>query len=856
MIEPIHRTSRPVSSALALPALACGLSMALGAGSPPSDAAPPEPPAAAPREAPPAPQAPSRPSLSEADLAALVETWKKALAAAPAALESPAVALVIVVGDEVVLADAVGQRRLAGANVAGGGEPADSDTLFAIGSTTKAMTATMIATLVDQGVVHWDSRIRRLLPSVRFVDVITTRDCTLRDLLSHRSGIMRTDISWIGGGASEAQVIEAFLRAEPTHPFRSTWQYNNNGYQLAATAVATEAGSDWHTLLRTRLFEPLRMSRTITQHEAILAAPNRTDGYETTPDGGVRPTQLRNLSAVAPAGAVWSSARDLGQWLRLLIDRGRFEGNRLISTERIEETWAPQIAVSGANANLAYGLGWLVTNWRGERFITHDGGIDGFAATIGVLPESRIGYALLSNRSGAAVGVHAQQVVLGALAELARRDVRPAKAPEPAAEGVPDPGPGAEVAPDNFARYVGLYRLDSINADVTVLVRDGTLAIDVPGQTVYALLPADATGKRFLEATDEIAIRFEADDSGAIIGATLFQAGLELELPRLGVPIKPELSDEEARPYLGTFRDPRLGEDVSVRYLAHGRLGFDVPGQMVYELRREQGDRWRLRMMPMMALTFNRDQSNAVVSITFTQGREEVLFPRTGQLPPDESAAKLERILAAHVAAQNVVAVEALAAIRMRGEARFVNQGLTGTVEQLGRGMDWASHRIELGFAGVIREAIRGLEGERDNPWDRFAPLTSEAIERRRLAAAWPLATMDSTLRATAELVGSDGEGPALVHRVRLRTAGGSSAVYHLRDSTGLVERIEAQIDAAGIGPLPLTVGLEEYREVQGVPIAHRVVLESPLFGRLILNFTEVLPNQSIAESAWRIEAR
>jgi len=80
--------------------------------------------------------------------------------------------------------------------------------------------------------------------------------------------------------------------------------------------------------------------------------------------------------------------------------------------------------------------------------------------------------------------------------------------------------------------------------------------------------------------------------------------------------------------------------------------------------------------------------------------------------------------------------------------------------------------------------------------------------------------------------------------------------VYHLRDSTGLVERIEAQIDAAGIGPLPLTVGLEEYREVQGVPIAHRVVLESPLFGRLILNFTEVLPNQSIAESAWRIEAR
>lgn len=849
-VPPRPRRSVPRLGATALAAL---VPLGAAAGAPP---APPEaaPPTAAPSAPAGIPQASGRPALSAADIAELVEVWTRALAAAPAALESPSVALVVVVGDEVVIADAVGRRQVSGGGGPAGdgaaGETSDADTLFAIGSTTKAMTATMIATLVDQGVVHWDSMIRRLVPTAKFVDVITTRDCTLRDLLSHRSGIMRTDVSWIGGGATEAQVIDAFLRAEPTHPFRSTWQYNNNGYQLAATAVATAAGSDWHTLLRARLLEPLGMSRTISRHEEILVATNRASGAELEADGTFRPATLRNLSAVAPAGAVWSSARDLGKWLRLLVDRGRFEGNRLISTERIEETWEPQIAVGGASGNLSYGLGWLVTTWRGERFITHDGGIDGFASTIGILPDSRIAYAVLANRSGAAVGAHAQQVVLGALAELGRRGDR-------AVEG----GGNQPAATESFTRYIGTYRLDSINADVTVLVRDGKLAIDVPGQTVYALLPPNAEGKRFLEATDEIAIRFETapggdrnDPDGEIIAATLFQAGLEMEMPRLGVTVAPEITEAEAAPFLGAFRDPRLGVDVLVRFLQNGRLGFDVPGQMVYELRRVEGDGWRFRLMPVISLLFNRDAEGRVVSISFTQGGEEVLLPRTGDLPPDQSEETLERVLAAHVAAQNGIGVEALGAVRMRGDARFANQGLSGPVEHVSRGVDWAAHRIDLGFAGVIREAIRGLEGERDNPWDLFAPLTTEAIERRRLALAWPLATIDPALRATAELLGRDGEGPTLMHRVRLRTRGGATAVYHIRDSSGLVERIEAQVEADGIGPLPLTVVLEEYREVQGVPIAHRVVLESPLFGRLILSFNEVLAGQAIEESAWRIQ--
>lgn len=302
----------------------------------------------------------------------------------------PGMALAVVLEDEIVLARGFGVADLATET------PVRPDTLFEIGSTTKAFTAALVGMLADDGKLTWDDPVSVHLPYFELKVDSRKRGAvaTLRDLLSHRAGFRRMGVLFVSGGASPEEILRAAARAEPVGLFRREFYYNNVLYLAAGTASAAVAGIEWEALLRDRLLEPLGMSDT-TVSPAAVDDPRHATGYiwDFDEEANVELDRLP-LDSVAPCGAMHSHVRDMAKWLRMLLARGEHDGRRLIAESTLAETWTPQVLVE---EGVGYGLGWFVRRWDGETWLEHGGNTNGFSAQVGLLPELGAGFVLLTN---------------------------------------------------------------------------------------------------------------------------------------------------------------------------------------------------------------------------------------------------------------------------------------------------------------------------------------------------------------------------------------------------------------------------------------------------------------------------
>ena len=312
----------------------------------------------------------------------------------------PGVAVAVVRNDSVVFSKGYGVREL--------GKPArvDGHTLFAIGSTTKAFTAAALAMLVDSGKVAWDDPVTKYLPWLELSDPYVTRELTVRDLLTHRSGLPRGDLVWYGSGLDRSEVLHHLRYLKPGWSFRSKYGYQNIMFLAAGEVVAAASGMSWGDFLKTRIFTPLGMSGTNTSVAALagdVATPHKKI------DDTVRVIPWRNIDNIAPAGSINSSVADLAQWLRLQLAGGTYGGRRLLSDSAVEEMHSPQMVIRiSKDARdifpdthfLSYGLGWLLRDYHGKQFVGHGGAIDGMRAEIGLVPEAHVGVVVLCNLDG------------------------------------------------------------------------------------------------------------------------------------------------------------------------------------------------------------------------------------------------------------------------------------------------------------------------------------------------------------------------------------------------------------------------------------------------------------------------
>lgn len=312
----------------------------------------------------------------------------------------PGLGLAVVQGDSILLARGFGVGSVEG------GEPVDGATLFAVGSTTKAFTATAIAMLVDEAALGWDDPVVDHLPEFRLADPWVTRAITLRDLLAHRSGLPMANLMWLPGHLDGDEMIRRLRHLEPTAGFREAMTYQNVLYLVAGRVLAARSGRSWSDFLATRIFEPLGMTRSRTGLTGLTEASNVATPHARV-DGAVTTIPYRDIAAVGPAGSVLSSAEDMARWLLFQLARGTVGDERIVGEQTLLETRRPQILMRPEGplslfypeaTSLAYAMGWVVSEYRGHTMLDHGGGIDGMTALVALLPERELGVAILANR--------------------------------------------------------------------------------------------------------------------------------------------------------------------------------------------------------------------------------------------------------------------------------------------------------------------------------------------------------------------------------------------------------------------------------------------------------------------------
>lgn len=224
-------------------------------------------------------------------------------------------------------------------------------------------------------------------------------EVTLRDMLSHRTGLKaKADLAATPGVLNREEYVRAATAAKPAVPFRTAFQYSNVMYSAAGEVLGSAYHSSWENVIQQQIFAPLGMTASLASVRDAATVADHATGYVYVPQtGGWRAVPPpAGLQALAPAGSIASTARDMAQWLRLLTGGGRIGDRQIVSAATLEELFAPQIAI---DAKMSYALGWVTYTWDREQVIEHNGGSEGISALVSFIPSQRVGFVFLANTS-------------------------------------------------------------------------------------------------------------------------------------------------------------------------------------------------------------------------------------------------------------------------------------------------------------------------------------------------------------------------------------------------------------------------------------------------------------------------
>lgn len=316
----------------------------------------------------------------------------------------PGASVVVVEDDQIVYTQGFGVRRL------GSQDPVLPSTQMMIGSIGKTMTTMMMASLVDRGLLQWDTPVMAVLPTFGVADPYLSRSLTIRNLVCSCTGVPRRDFELFfhRDEQSAEDVIESLKTYKLFTKFGETFQYSNQMVAVGGYAAAAASGGHYGQLyeqyvteMQERIFTPIGMKKTTFSFAEVIGGANYAQPHSANLDMKFEnlPLQLETVvTPVAPAGGAWSSAEDLGRYLITLLNSGLApDGQRVVSPWNLGVTWQPQVSVS---ANTSYGLGWFVDDYKGVRLLHHGGNTLGFTADLAFLPEADVGIAVLTNAQG------------------------------------------------------------------------------------------------------------------------------------------------------------------------------------------------------------------------------------------------------------------------------------------------------------------------------------------------------------------------------------------------------------------------------------------------------------------------
>jgi CubicO group peptidase (beta-lactamase class C family) len=743
----------------------------------------------------------------------------------------PGMSLAIVKDDQVIFAKGLGYKDFEKK------APVTPDTQFAIGSATKAFTALSVLMSQDEGKLSLDDSPKKLLPYFKMYDPETDKAITIRDLLSHSSGLNRTDLAMITGKLNRAELIQVAAQAKPTAKLREKFQYQNIMYTAAGEAAAVAQKTPWEKFVPERIFKPLGMTNSTMFIKDMEKAKDFSYGYDynfDTKETKRRP--FREIAEVAPAGSINSSARDMAEWIRFVLNGGVGGGKRLVSENGYAEWIKPQMKMNPSGTQ-NYGLGWFLRKVGNYNVVEHGGNIDGFNSLVAMVPDKKVGFVMLTNVSNSSLGNDIMSMIFSTLLEEPKAD-----APKQSA--------------GSLQPFVGKF--GPADRPLEVKIEGDDLFLIVPGQPAYKLEKTAERTYRALGLPDGFGLKFHPE-TGEVAEVELLQpTGTPRKFARTGATaVPPAGSGTLPKELVGKYTPPGSNNAVIEIKDADGKITLNIPGQPAYTLTPKPDGSFGLSPLPeTYFLNVKRDGSK-VISFTVTQPEGAFEFKRA-----EASADAKPAITVAELRDKAVNAVGGEAAIRKitsrvtEADIDMVHQGVQGKVTSWAKAPNKSATDTTITALGkTIASAYENFDGTTGQEAYTFGP--AEKYEGKRLddmrlasdlylALDWVKPYKKVEVTGIAKVDGED------CYVVSFEPNAGTPFKEYYSTTTFLQRKREGVVPSSTSSvQLPYTIVFSDYREVDGVKIAFRSVNNTISNGDVISIVRSVKHNVAVDDKVF-----
>ena len=517
--------------------------------------------------------------------------------------------------------------------------PVTENTLFAIGSCTKAFTASMLGMLTKEGKVNLDKPVREYFPELKFMNEYTNAHATLRDMMCHRTGLPRHDFSWYGSTTSRTELLTRIQYLEPTAELREKYQYNNFMFMAQGMVIEKLTGKSWEENLRERILQPLGMNNTNMSVIDMEKSADRSLAY-TEENNKPKAIPYRNIDAIAPAGSINSCAKDMANWLITWINNGKFNGKEIFPASYRSQAITVQMATGGGlpgaeNPDVhmsGYGFAWGMSSYRGHYRVEHSGGIDGFITTTTFFPSDSIGIFVSSNQGGVSTSIRnfiADRMLKLSFRNWGKTQLADKIKADSAAKASPNNDslnrkPGTKPTHE-LNSYAGTYENKGYGQAKLFMERD-TLWVDYneAGKRTqsylehyhYDIFRVRSTEEK-TNPKDALKIKFDLNEKGEIISCEMkLEPGVK-DIVFEKLPAAMEVKQDVLKKYEGEYE---LAPGVIAKfYIKEKTLYAFLEGQPEYELVPTDKNKFEIKILKGYTVQFEENDKAEIISCSFIQ---------------------------------------------------------------------------------------------------------------------------------------------------------------------------------------------------------------------------------------------
>jgi CubicO group peptidase (beta-lactamase class C family) len=754
----------------------------------------------------------------------------------------PGMSLVIVRDDQIIYMKGLGYKDFE-KQVA-----VTPDTQFAIGSATKAFTALSALMSVDDGKLSLDDPPKKYLPYFKINNPDTDAKITVRDLMCHSSGLNRTDLAMITGKLSRQELIQVAGEAKPVAGLREKFMYQNLMFTAAGEIVATVQKQPWEQIIPDRIFTPLGMTNTTLSMKQMEKVKDFSYGYDYNFDTKeTRRLPFRDIDQVAPAGAINSSARDMAQWLRFVLNGGTVNGKRLVSEKNYDEWIKPQMKIGGTSS---YGLGWFLQQWNGLKVVQHGGNIDGFNSLVAMIPEKKLGFVMLTNVSASSLGGELMPIVWQGLL------------------GEPTPEDSGKLPVKTMEKMAGKYRFEEAKMDVEVKIDGDHMVLSVPGQPVYTLERTAPRQFKLAGAPDGFAVKF-TPDQGDATQLYLQQPQGNYNLPRINADgglakasvVTPASGPNPAKELIGKYQTASGKGTIDIKEDG-GKVSLVVAGQQPYELKEKGKDIYSAIPLPdSYNLKVKRSADGKLEGVIMVQPEGEFPFKFIGA----GTAAAAPTITVDELMAKTIEALGGEANWRKLNsrvstfDIDLENEGVKAYGTSYAKAPNKSATVTTMTALGKkIADGYEYFDGTAGKEEYSFAPVETYAgkrLEDAKLGADFysPLDWKASFKKIEVVSMGKVGDEDCYV--VSFEPEKGTKFTeYYSAKNFLLLKREGVQASSTSGIEFPYTIIFSDYRDVDGVKLPFKTVNSSPSSGNIVTTVKEVKHNVEIKDEVFKLK--